>query len=77
MESLIRCENLVKIFKVADLEVVALQGLDLQVQSGELMGIVGASGSSSMDAVHSTVSCTHFSDTQPPVKRDMAMPSRP
>lgn len=45
MESLIRCENLVKIFKVADLEVVALQGLDLQVQSGELMGIVGASGS--------------------------------
>ena len=25
----IRCDNLVKIYKVADLEVVALQGLDL------------------------------------------------
>jgi hypothetical protein len=26
------CENLVKIYKVADLEVVALQGLDLVVE---------------------------------------------
>jgi putative ABC transport system ATP-binding protein len=42
---LIVCENLVKIYKVADLEVLALQGLDLTVQRGELMGIVGASGS--------------------------------
>jgi len=39
------CEGLVKIYKVADLEVVALQGLDLQVQRGELMAIVGNSGS--------------------------------
>ncbi|MCU0519924.1 MAG: ABC transporter ATP-binding protein [Anaerolineae bacterium] len=39
------CDNLVKIYKIADLEVVALQGLDLLVQSGELLGIVGASGS--------------------------------
>ncbi len=39
------CDNLVKIYKVANLEVVALQGLDLVVQSGELLGIVGASGS--------------------------------
>jgi len=38
-------ENLVKIYKVADLEVVALQGLDLAVESGELVAIVGASGS--------------------------------
>jgi putative ABC transport system ATP-binding protein len=30
---------------VADLEVVALQGLDLQVETGELLAIVGASGS--------------------------------
>jgi putative ABC transport system ATP-binding protein len=42
---LIVCENLVKIYKVADLEVVALQGLDLLIQRGELMGIVGPSGS--------------------------------
>ena len=39
------CENLVKIYKVADLEVVALQGLDLVVEQGELIAIVGASGS--------------------------------
>jgi ABC-type lipoprotein export system ATPase subunit len=39
------CENLVKIYKVADLEVVALQGLDLHVEAGELIAIVGASGS--------------------------------
>jgi ABC-type lipoprotein export system ATPase subunit len=39
------CDNLVKIYKVADLEVVALQGLDLHVEAGELIAIVGASGS--------------------------------
>jgi putative ABC transport system ATP-binding protein len=42
---LIVCENLVKIYKIADLEVVALQGLDLTVAPGEMLGIVGASGS--------------------------------
>jgi ABC-type lipoprotein export system ATPase subunit len=39
------CDNLVKIYKIAQLEVVALQGLDLIVSRGELLGIVGASGS--------------------------------
>ena len=43
--ALIACDNLVKIYKVADLEVVALQGLDLLVQRGEFIAIVGASGS--------------------------------
>jgi ABC-type lipoprotein export system ATPase subunit len=43
--ALITCDNLVKIFKVADLEVVALQGLDLLVNKGEMIAIVGASGS--------------------------------
>lgn len=43
--SQIVCDNLVKIYKVADLEVVALQGLDLVVDEGELIAIVGASGS--------------------------------
>ena len=42
---LIICENLVKIYKVADLEVVALQGLDMIVQRSEMLGIVGSSGS--------------------------------
>ena len=39
------CEGLVRIYKVADLEVVALQGLDLVVGEGEMIAIVGASGS--------------------------------
>lgn len=42
---MVRCENLVKIYKSRDIEVMALQGLDLTVERGELMGIVGASGS--------------------------------
>ena len=43
--SQIVCDNLVKIYKVADLEVVALQGLDLTVDVGEFIAVVGASGS--------------------------------
>jgi ABC-type lipoprotein export system ATPase subunit len=41
----ILCENLVKIYKVADLEVVALQGIDLTIQSGEMLALIGPSGS--------------------------------
>lgn len=44
-ELYINCEDLFKIYKIADLEVVALRGLDLKVRAGELMAIVGASGS--------------------------------
>jgi len=44
-DTIITCDNLVKIYKIADLEVVALQGLDLTVRRGEMLGIVGASGS--------------------------------
>jgi len=44
-DSLVTCDNLVKIYKVADLEVVALQGLDLEVSPGEMIAIVGVSGS--------------------------------
>src|SRR5690554_6658668 len=42
---MIECENLVKIYKTADLEVVALQGLDLHIEAGELTAIIGNSGS--------------------------------
>jgi ABC-type lipoprotein export system ATPase subunit len=42
---LVICDNLIKIYKVDDLEVVALQGLDLEVARGEMIAIVGASGS--------------------------------
>jgi ABC-type antimicrobial peptide transport system, ATPase component len=44
-EPLILCENLVKIYKLDEIEIVALQGLDLTVQTGEVMALVGASGS--------------------------------
>ena len=43
--ALIVCDNLIRIFKIADLEAVALQGLDLLVERGEMVAIVGASGS--------------------------------
>ncbi|MCX7709034.1 MAG: ABC transporter ATP-binding protein [Clostridia bacterium] len=44
-EKIIECENLVKIYKTRDAEVMALQGLDLEVYKGEMMGIIGNSGS--------------------------------
>ncbi len=43
--TMILCDGLVKIYKVQDLEVVALQGLDLLVDRGEFMAIIGPSGS--------------------------------
>jgi ABC-type lipoprotein export system ATPase subunit len=43
--AVIACDGLVRIYKLADLEVVALQGLDLLVDGGEMIAIVGASGS--------------------------------
>lgn len=43
--SFIECENLVKIYKIAELEVVALQGLDLVIEKGEMIALVGPSGS--------------------------------
>lgn len=42
---MIYCENLVKIYKSDEVEVVALQGLDLEIATGELMAIIGNSGS--------------------------------
>jgi ABC-type lipoprotein export system ATPase subunit len=39
------CENLVKIYKTKDIEVLALQGLELLIERGELMAIIGNSGS--------------------------------
>ena len=42
---MVLCDGMVKIYKVQDLEVVALQGLDLVVDRGEFMAIIGPSGS--------------------------------
>ena len=44
-EDIIVCENLVKIYKTKDLEVLALQGLEINIAAGELMAIIGNSGS--------------------------------
>jgi putative ABC transport system ATP-binding protein len=41
----VECEGLVRIFRTADVEVQALQGLDLRLDPGELVAVVGASGS--------------------------------
>ncbi len=45
VQAMIECENLVKIYKTKDIEVLALQGLELKVDTGEMMAIIGNSGS--------------------------------
>lgn len=42
---LIVCDNLVKIYKTDEVEVMALQGLELEIQRGEIISIIGKSGS--------------------------------
>jgi len=44
-DALIVCDNLVRIYQVENIEVQALQGLDLLVDKGEMVAIVGQSGS--------------------------------
>jgi len=44
-KQVIIAENLVKIYKTKDIEVMALQGLDLTIDRGEIMAIIGNSGS--------------------------------
>jgi ABC-type lipoprotein export system ATPase subunit len=38
------CSNLVKIYKIATQEVIALQGLNLTISKGEVMALIGPSG---------------------------------
>ncbi len=42
---IIQCDNLIKIYKTDETEVMALQGLDAKIERGELMAIIGNSGS--------------------------------
>ncbi len=44
-EAMIQAESLVKIYKTKETEVLALQGLDLRVEQGELTALIGNSGS--------------------------------
>lgn len=44
-DELIVCDNLVKIYKTDEVEVMALQGLELVIYRGEILSIIGKSGS--------------------------------
>jgi len=44
-DELVVCESLVRIYQSGSVEVQALQGLDLAVDTGEMVAVVGASGS--------------------------------
>lgn len=44
-ETLIECDGLVKIYKTKDIEVMALQGLDMEIKRGEFISVIGKSGS--------------------------------
>ncbi len=44
-EAMVQADGLVKIYKTRETEVLALQGLDLAVETGELTAIIGNSGS--------------------------------
>lgn len=44
MGTIVQCNNVIKIHKQGNLEVVALQGLDFTMEQGEFVSIVGASG---------------------------------
>ena len=44
-DAIVTCENLIKVYRIDDLEVMALQGLDMTIRRGEVMALVGSSGS--------------------------------
>ena len=49
------CDNVVRIYRTTGVEVVALQGLDLAVDTGELVAVVGRFGQRQVDAAHDPV----------------------
>lgn len=49
---IIRMEGIVKIYKIEEVETVALKGIDLDVKRGEFMAITGRSGSGKSTLMH-------------------------
>jgi putative ABC transport system ATP-binding protein len=45
MSEVIRVENLHKTYRMGDVDVLALRGIDLSIQAGEFVAVMGASGS--------------------------------
>ena len=44
-KDIIFCDGLVKIYKTKEIEVMALSGLELAIRQGEMMAVIGKSGS--------------------------------
>lgn len=45
MRKLIVCQNLRKVYRLGDIEVEALRGIDIEIQEGEFVAVMGSSGS--------------------------------
>src|SRR6201996_2340729 len=52
LEPMIRVRGLTKVYRVGDVEVHALRGIDMDVARGEFVAIVGASGSGKSTLFH-------------------------